>query len=331
MPVARRSPSKAVILATLACGLACNKEPVVDPNEVLPAGTAALDLASRPQLLFQVFGDKADAKLMPIAAVVGGTIRPIGLTRQGWRDLDSTYLAAGVKYPLYVNAEASGTVTITRGMWAGQAEPLYPLPGCRDLRPLASVTIDLAPRSDESAAEFLASSVPLKPHPPAPKTPLSADAVAAIGRAYGHALGLAAGMDSAELDSLDFVARMLVTGATKNPTLLVSFMDPQAGDAGAGQGHTSNVLALFDKADTGYVATYRHLKSGDAKTVEFQRVIDRMDADGDGIDELILESWHFAGTSELVVLRFMAQQWHEVLRAPSKWCLDPPATSGDRK
>ena len=43
-----------------------------------------------------------------------------------------------------------------------------------------------------------------------------------------------------------------------------------------------------------------------------------------GIDEIILEAWHYAGTNDLVVLSFKADQWHEVLRAPSRWCLDPP-------
>ena len=36
--------STAVILATLAGGAACNKEPKVDPNQVLPVGADALDL-----------------------------------------------------------------------------------------------------------------------------------------------------------------------------------------------------------------------------------------------------------------------------------------------
>src|SRR5882672_3724133 len=81
-------------------------------------------------------------------------------------------------------------------------------------------------------------------------------AIAKLGRDLGHALGTRSQMDKEELDSLDFIARFVVTGARKEPTLLVSFIDPQAGDLGPGKGHTSHILALFDKADTGYVATY---------------------------------------------------------------------------
>jgi hypothetical protein len=316
--------STAVILATLAGVAACNKEPKADPNQVLPVGADALDIAAKPQILFQVFGDRAEPKMMPIAAVVNGAIKPIGLTRQGWRDLDSAYLAAGAKYSIYVDDEARGSVTVTRGMWAGQDEPLYPLPGCRNLRPLAAVNLDLGLKTNEPTIEFLASSAALKPHAPWPNSPLTQDQVAKLGRSLGHALGLRAEMDREELDSLDFIARLIVTGARKEPTLLVSFIDPQAGDLGPGKGHTSHLFALFDKADTGYVPTYRHVKSGDAKTVEFQRIIDHADVDGDGIDEIILEAWHYAGTNDLVVLSFKADQWHEVLRAPSRWCLDPP-------
>jgi hypothetical protein len=230
-----------------------------------------------------------------------------------------------------VNDEANGTVTVVRGMWAGQDEPLYPMPGCRDLRPLATVTLELTQATDEPTVEYIASTVPLQPHAATAKSPLSADAITKMGREYTIALGLRSQMGKEELDSLDFVARLVVTGATKNPTLLGSFIDPQAGDLGPGKGHTSNIFALFDKVDTGYVATYRHVKSGDAKSVEFQRIIDHIDVDGDGIDEIILESWHYAGTTDLVVLGFKAGQWHEVLRAPSKWCLDPPAESDAKK
>lgn len=216
-------------------------------------------------------------------------------------------------------------------MWARQDEPLYPLPGCRNLKPLASVTLDAMVKTDQPTVEYIAATAPLKPHVVTPKTMMSPEAIAKMGRELGHALGVRSQMDKEELDSLDLIARFVVTGARKEPTLLASFIDAQAGDLGPGKGHTSHILALFDKIDTGYVPTYRHVKSGDAKTVEFQRVLDHLDVDGDGVDEIILESWHYAGTNELVVLGFKADQWHEVLRASSKWCLDPPTKKDAKK
>ena len=271
------------------------------------------------------------AKMMPIAAVVGGNIQPIGLSRQGWRDLDSAYFADGTRYDVWVNDAITGSVTVKRGMWAGQDEPLYPLPGCRDLRPLASVSVSLLKPSSEPTVEFIAASAPLTPHPRVSAVMPSSETIARLGRQHGLALGIRSAMDKEELDSLDFIARMVITGARKEPTLLVSFIDQQAGDLGPGVGHTSHILALFDKVDTGYVATYRHVKSGEARTVEFQRVVDHVDVDGDGVDEMIIESWYYAGANELVVLNFKAGQWHEALRAPSKWCLDPPAKNAEKK
>jgi hypothetical protein len=319
-----------VMLATLATAVACDKAPKADPSQVLPQGTAALDLASKPPIIFQVFGDVSSPKIMPIATVAGGAILPIGLTRAGWREFDSTYFAAGAKYNVYFDDAARGTVTVTRGMWAAGDSALYPLPGCTDLRPLGAVQLDFQHKSNEPTIEMIATSFTAPPHTGATKPFPPSATIAKMGREFGLSVGIANEMDKEELDSLDFIARMIRTGTRPDPTLLVSFIDQQAGDIAPGMGHTSHLLALFDKVDTGYVATYRHVKSGDAKTVEFQRVLDHLDVDGDGIDELILESWHYGGLNELVVLGFKANAWHEVLRSSSKWCLDPPKP-GDKK
>jgi len=316
------------MMATVAVLGACDKASDDAPPLVLPVGAPTLDLATTPQLLFQVFGDTSEPKLLPVAAVVGGAVQPIGLTLDGWRALDSTYFTPGAKYTVYDNDAVRGSVTVTRGMWNADGQANYPLPGCRDLKPLASVTLALNERSREPTVEFLASTHPLAPHRGAAAIPAQAT-IDRLGRQYGMALGLSADLGKEDLEALVFTARMMNSGAGKEPTLLVSFIDPQAGDVGPGMGHTSHILALFDKADTGYVATYRHVKSGEGRTVEFQRVVDHLDVDGDGIDEMLVESWHFGGNNELVVLGFKAGQWHEILRTSSKWCLDPPAKPAD--
>jgi hypothetical protein len=311
-----------IVLATTGCDKAARTNATADA--ITPAGAPALDLSARPQLLFQLFGDADSTKMVPIAAVVGGTIRPIGLTAAGWRALDSVYFAPGTQYPVYRDDRQAGTATILRGMWIGGSEPLVSLAGCRAVMPLAASRLKLDAKSNEPAAEYLASSAPLVQHGPAPAALASPTVVAALGRRVGHALGALNQMDAAELDSLDFAARLLVTGASKEPTLLASFIDPVAGDLGPGVGHTSHVFVLADKLDTGYVATYRHAVSGDARAVEFQRIVDHVDVDGDGVDEIILETWRYAQPNQLVVLAFKAGQWHEALRVKQGWCLDAP-------
>jgi hypothetical protein len=322
--------SVTTLVATLAIVSACDKAPDQNVNQVLPIGVAELDLKSNPRIIFQVFGDATSPKIMPIATVIDGAVAPIGLTRAGWRTFDSTFFAPGTKYNVFNDDAPSGSVTVTRGMWATGDTALYPLPGCTELRPLGAVTLEVARRSNEPTVELIATSFTPVPHPGTPKPFPPTATIAKMGRDFGLAVGTANAMDKEELDSLDFIARMIRSGTRPDPTLLVSFIDQQAGDIAPGMGHTSHLLALFDKVDTGYVATYRHVKSGDAKTVEFQRVLDHLDVDGDGIDELILEAWRYGGTPDLVVLGFKANQWHEILRSSSKWCLDPPKNEGQK-
>ena len=313
-----------ILVLVVGCDKSKSAVPVAEV--ITPSGATALDLSAKPQLLFQVFGDIADPRVIPIAAVINGNIRQIGLTRAGWHALDSIYFAAGSSYPAYRNDAEAGQITIARGMWNGGDTPLYPLPGCQDLVPLASAKIALRGSTNEPTVEFIASSASLAPHPPfTGKLPSDAE-ITKMGRAFGHDVGKSAEMDAAELDSLDFSARMIVSGASAAPTLLVSFVDPTAGDLGPGAGHTSHLFALADKQPDGtYMATYRHAVSGDAKTVEFQRLIDHADVNGDGVDELILEAWKYGAPNALVVLSFKAGMWHESLRVKQSWCLDPVA------
>ena len=308
------------LVALLACGRSRNEKEAADA--IAPVGVPALDLSAKPQLLFQVFGERDDPRLLPLFAIVNGAIRPIGLTPRGWKQLDSIYFAAGTKYPIYRNDEEFGEVEVSAD------RPDVPLPGCRLLKPIAAAKLSLKePRSDQTV-EFIASSAPLAKHVPFKgKLPAEAE-LGTLGRAFGHAIGKQAGMDESELDSLDFHARMIITGATSEPTLLVSFIDPGAGDLGPGAGHTSHLFALGDKTGAAYEPTYRHAVSGDAKKVEFQRIVDHLDVDGDGIDEIILEAWRYGAENDLVVLAFKAGQWHEAMRVKQSWCLDPPK---DRK
>jgi hypothetical protein len=322
----RVSPSVVLITcAILVSASACDKSKARDekPGTVSPEGAPALELAAKPQLLFQVFGDRDDSQMIPLAAVVAGAIRPIGLTDAGWHELDRTFFTAGAVYPIYRDDKSVGRATVLRGMWPTDSAPLYKLPGCTSLVPRASVSLGFDQQRTDPTIEFIASSVPLAQHPAFKGTLASGSEVMKLGREFGHAVGKKADMDAAELDALDFHARQIVTGATDTPTLLVSFVDPNAGDLGGGTGHTSHLFVLADRNAAGeYEPTYRHTASGDAKTVEFQRLVDHLDVNGDGIDEIILEAWHYGADNDLVVLNFRNGQWHEALRVKQSWCLD---------
>jgi hypothetical protein len=303
-----------ILLAAAACE---KSKPAQNPADaIVPDGVPALDLAAKPQILFQVFGDRESPRIMPIAAVLNGVIKPIGLTARGWKQLGSQYMATGTKYPFYVEGGEPGELTIAR-------DTAYTLPGCSAVKPMSVVQLAFKKPREDPTVEFLSSSGPPAPQHAEPGKLMTSADIAQLGRSIGHAVGKRVNLSAAELDSLDFHARMIPTGATKAPTLLVSFIDPNSGGAKSGSG-TGHVFALADSGVNGYEATYVHAVKGDSKAVEFQRVVNHVDIDGDGADEIIVEAWKYASDNDLVVLSFKAGRWQEVLRVKQDWCLDAP-------
>jgi hypothetical protein len=306
-------PTAVILLSATACE---KSKPVKNPADaIVPDGVPALDLASKPQMLFQVFGDRDSPRMMPIAAIVNGVIKPIGLTLRGWTQLASQYMAPGTKYNFYVEGGDPGELTIAR-------DTSYSLPGCAAVKPMSVVQLAFAkPRSDPTV-EFLASSALVKPRPENAKLMTSAE-IEQLARKIGHEVGKRVNLSAAELDSLDFHARMIQTGASKAPTLLISFIDPNSGDSRGGH-FTGHIFALADSGANGYAVTYAHAVNGDARSVEFQRLVNHVDLNGDGADEIIVEAWKYASDNDLVVLSFKSGKWQEVLRVKQDWCLDLP-------
>jgi hypothetical protein len=303
-----------ILLAAAACEKA---KPAKNPaDEIVPEGIAALDLAAKPQILFQIFGDPDSPHMMPIAAVMNGAIKPIGLTQAGWKSLDSQYMAAGTKYPFYMEGGEPGELTIVR-------DTAYSLPGCGAVKPMSLVQLAFKKPRENPTVEFVASSGPLAPPRPEPPRMMTSAEIAQLARSIGHAAGKRANLSAAELDSLDFHARMIPTGSSKAPTLLISFIDPNSGTARGGSS-TGHVFALADSGANGYELTYSHAVKGNAKSIEFQRLVNHVDFDGDGADEIIVEAWKYGSDNDLVVLSFKGGRWQEVLRVKQDWCLDTP-------
>jgi hypothetical protein len=309
---------RTIATVSLLAAVACEKaKPAKDPALVIvPVGAPALDLAAKPQILFQVFGERESPHMMPIAALVNGAIQPIGLTRAGWKALDAQFMAAGTTYPFYAEGGNPGELTV-------QHDTSYVLPGCTTVKPMSVVDLTFKqPRSDPTV-EFLASSGPVAPPRSPPAKMMSAADIATLARTIGHEAGKRAHLSAAEMDSVDFNARMIQTGASAAPTLVISFIDPNAGEAKSG-GLTGHLFALADSGANGYEATYVHVVKGDPKTVEFQRLVNHVDFNGDGADEIIVEAWKYAADNDLVVLSFKDGKWREQMRVQQNWCLDVP-------
>lgn len=288
---------------------------------------ATITISDSATVLFQVFGDRDTLRAAPLALVDKGKLGPLTLDAAGWRTLDSGFFATARLMPIYRNGLDAGTIEVMRGMWPADGDALYSLPGCRNVVPQALVKLTTRPRTEESL-EFLASSRPLKQGTDARAVPGDAKSRA---KPLADSVAAAEGVGTEELDHLEFIARWLRTGAGPNGlTLLASYIDPEAGDAGPGAGHTSMVLVLAEDSARTVLTTYHHVASGESRTVEFQRLVNHADLDGDGVDEIILEVWHYAGVPELAILKRSGGRWAQAFRVSENWCLDRAAAGAPR-
>lgn len=283
-----------------------------------PPPEARLDLTKRPNVVFQLFGERDDPRMIPVGAIVDGVLKPIELTASGWREFDAMYTRSTKSYPLYRDGEEIGQVRVRRGMWERSDEPLYSLPGCRLVTPLSAVSLETDARLSFTIEALATTPGILVRSKPPIKAVKGLDA-----RAQRLAIDVAraAGIDSAALRPSAFHFVAINTGATKSPTLVASFLDPESSDR---NGSTAHVLALADDAGAGYQPTFRHTASGMVGTAEFRRYIDHLDINGDGIDEIVLEGWQFAGETFISVLGYANGEWSEVFRGRSSWCLSKP-------
>jgi hypothetical protein len=319
-----------VIATILTVASGCDKV-----NAFLKAGQAAgpprippgeeLNLASHPVILFQVFGETGDARMVPIATISGGKLKPIQLTPDNWQRFDAQYLRRGKEYTIFQDGHASGSAAVRQGMWERAGQQLYTLPGCKTLTPLAAVSANAARVRNDFTLEFLASNGTLgvsrnaQPMPPAE--------IAKIARAVASDVAQAAGIKPKVLDSLDFHAVSFPSGVAKTNTIVASFIDPSAENASATGARTTHLLIVADRDSAGaWHATFTHRINGPLAAAAFRRYFDHLDLTGDGVDEIILEGWQFGGDTFLTVLGWKGGKWQEIYRARSNWCLDERPT-----
>ncbi len=276
-----------------------------------------LDLTLRPNILFQVFGPRDQPRLLPVAALSGGKLKPIVLDADGWRRFDAMYMRKGKSYTLYRDGNTDGTAHVVRGMWDNN-EPLYELANCRNPIPLATVRLE-GYKASGFAVEMLASSAQLGwQHAAQPAH--SANLAASMRRATADAVD--ASLLQPVLDSLESRALAIPTGAGAAPTLVAWWIDSVATSGTSSKALTRHMFVIADKDATGsYRATFAHKVFGPLGETEFRRYLDHLDLTGDGVDEIILEGWRFGGKTYLAILGFQAGKWKEVFRSPPDWCV----------
>jgi hypothetical protein len=297
-----------LVASILNLASACNKRITDTADE--PKQTS---LAGKPRALMLVFGDRSDPRAVPIATLADGKITPIMLDTEGWRGFDRLYFPTGTTLHAYRRGQSVGEATIRRGMWDGD-EPLYALPGCHALRPLAALKL---PPSKESSVmlEMLATSDPLA-EPPPRRNALPAEMDSA--RVFLARAAQREGLTKAAREELDLVVDAVSTSATPYPSLVGWYLERGSGLTGKPR----HVFAIGDYSDSthSYLTSFVHVPDDSLR--EFRRFVDHADLTGDGVDEIVLEGWRSAGESFLVFLQFSGGHWREVARGATSWCAD---------
>ncbi len=317
-----------LLAITLILTLGCDKARQLaggSASEQAPDAPAAarLDLSSRPDVLFQVYGERDDPRMIPVGVLRNGTIEQISLGAQGWKQFDAMYGKAGAQYPVYQGGRAIGHVTVRQGMWEAGKDPLYTLPSCDLMVPQSAVTLEAAGKAGYTVSLFAATR-PL--HEP-PVTAMAQSEVDRISRQVAERVAAAVGMDKATVSALDFHATAVSTGVSKWPTLVITLIDPRADEQSAAHEHTAHLLIVADRGEGAddYAPTFKHVVDGDASTGDFRRFVDAVDVAGDGTAELVLEGWKFGGDTFLLFLQYNNGAWSELYRGRSSWCLDQAA------
>ena len=281
---------------------------------------ARLDLSSRPDILFQVYGERDDPRMIPVGVLHDRTIEQITLGASGWKQFDGLYGKAGAQYPAYQAGRSIGKVTVRQGMWEAGKDPLYTLPNCELMVPQSAVTLSAAERPGYTVSLF-ASTRALHE---APVTSMAQSEVDRIGRQVAERVATTVGLDRAVVDSLDFHAVAVGTGVSRWPTIVITMIDRRADEQSSAHEHTSHLLIVADRGEgaSEYSPTFKHVVDGDASTGDFRRYIDNVDVAGDGTAELVLEGWKFGGDTFLLFLQYTNGTWTEIFRGRSNWCLD---------
>jgi hypothetical protein len=314
----RRIAIVATIL-TVATGCDKLKAAAGGSASAAPAPVAdALDLTQRPDILFQVFGEKGDTRIIPLAALTDGAIKPINLSPDGWRQFASLYEKSGTEYTLYDNGRPVGTATVKQGMWEKANAPLYKLPNCEVLIPLATVTLDT--RVDLGfTVDLLASSARITA--PAPGAALAAGELDRIAHALGYRVGEGEGMSQKAVDHLEFRSFAVFTGATASPTVIASFID--SGSESTDEAQSRHIFLIADRKDGGdYALTFSHAFAAATDNDEYRIYLNHLDLTGDGVQEILVEARQVGGGAAVTVLGYRNGGWVEVFRSRSGWCLD---------
>jgi hypothetical protein len=285
-----------------------------------PPPPKLLDLAAKPPVLFQVFGEARDPRIVPLGVVEAGRVRPITLTRRGWQQFERVYTSPGATLELFQDGRRTGTVRVVESMSQRGDSALYTLPGCRVALPIARVSLQ-GEAGGRQAVEALASNGTFGRTRDVER--MAPEEVRKIGREIALLAGARYGISPRSLDSLDSRVVAVPTGTSKRPTIVIAYTNSAKRTVDTTLMRGPRQLLLFaDVGEFGYHPTYRFYQTTTGFSPEFRRYIDHLDLDGDGADEVIVEASLVNVGTAYNVLQFSNGRWFDRYRSDPNWCLD---------
>jgi hypothetical protein len=319
---------RSLLATTLILALGCDKARELageskGAQAAEPPAADRLDLSTHPEILFKIYGERDDPRMIPVGVMRGGSLESIMLGASGWRQFDAMYDKVGTSYAVYENGRTIGSAKVRQGMWEAGHEPLYTLPSCQLLTPQAAVTLagGVAPGYTVS---LFASTRALRN---APASTMSSAEAMRVAKGLAANVARTAGISESELNALDMHASAIASGVSDAPTIVATFVDRRSDEQSSAGERTSHIMLIADKAPgaSEYRTTYSHVLNGDAASGEFRRYVDHLDVAGDGVTEIVLEGWKYGGDTFLSFLQYKSGAWTEIYRSRSSWCLDDGA------
>ncbi len=291
-------------------GLGRPREPDGPPPE------ARLDLTKRPNVVFQLFGERDDPRMIPLCAIVDGVLKPIELTSSGWHEFDAMYTRSNKTLPALPDGAEIGQVHVRRGMWERARRAALFLPGCRLVTPLSAVSLETDSRLSFTV-EALAATPGVVVRPKDARE--GREGLDVRARRVGARRGARRGNRQRPRSGRRRSTSSRSTRARRSRRHSWHRFSTPNRPIATDRRLTSSSSPTTPAAATS--PTFRHTASGLVGTAQFRRYIDHLDINGDGIDEIVLEGWQFAGETFISVLGYANGEWSEVFRGRSSWCL----------
>lgn len=258
-------------------------------------------LARQPMVLFRAVRTADGARAVPFATVGANGLRALTLTGRGWRALDVQSMQAGSAFVPYRGSEALSPIRSSRGMWEGT--PLDSLPGCNLLLPGAAMSIP------DGVHLLTSGRTPLRTVP----NGIGEGELQDVMNVVTTLVAPSSGVPLSKMSRYRRDVAVVGTGATRSPTIVVTYEDPEELPEGATRlaERPRQLIVVLDKGIYGYKPSLIIADVSSSRIAPRKRFLGALDGDGDGRAELFFGLGEKIPRAELVTYsyRYEGDTW----------------------